>query len=100
MHLLAYNLIRGVMAEAAEAHGRAPRQVSFKGALQTMKAFQECVGRGVARGAGAAGRGDAQGDRGPSRRGPAGPGRAARQQAPAQEATVSQRAEAERLANA
>src|SRR5215210_1613537 len=39
MHLLAYNLIRGVMAEAAEAHGERPRQLSFKGALQTMAAF-------------------------------------------------------------
>ena len=35
MHLLAYNLIRGVMAEAAEAHDKQPRQLSFKGALQT-----------------------------------------------------------------
>jgi DDE family transposase len=39
MHLLAYNLIRGVMAEAARAHGREPRRVSFTGAWQTMKAF-------------------------------------------------------------
>jgi hypothetical protein len=39
MHLLAYNLVRGVMAEAARAHGRAPRAVSFTGAWQTMKAF-------------------------------------------------------------
>jgi hypothetical protein len=41
MHLLAYNLIRGVMAEAAEAHGKRPRHLSFKGALQTMTAFQD-----------------------------------------------------------
>ena len=26
MHLLAYNLIRGVMAQAAKAHGRGPRR--------------------------------------------------------------------------
>ena len=45
MHLLAYNLIRGVMAKAAEAHGRPPRQVSFKGALQTMTAFQDTLRR-------------------------------------------------------
>jgi Transposase DDE domain len=45
MHLLAYNLIRGTMAQAAEAHGRAPRRVSFKGAWQTMKAFHESLGR-------------------------------------------------------
>ena len=41
MHLLAYNLIRGVMAQAAEAHDKQPRLLSFKGALQTMTAFQE-----------------------------------------------------------
>ena len=43
MHLLAYNLIRGVMSEAAEAHGKKPRHVSFKGALQTMTAFQDAL---------------------------------------------------------
>jgi hypothetical protein len=43
MHPLAYNLIRGVMAEAARAHGRAPRRVSFTGAWQTIKAFQESL---------------------------------------------------------
>jgi hypothetical protein len=43
MHLLAYNVIRGVMAEAAEAHKTQPRQVSFKGALQTMTAFQDAL---------------------------------------------------------
>jgi hypothetical protein len=39
MHLLAYNLIRGVMANAAKAHDKQPRRISFKGALQTMAAF-------------------------------------------------------------
>src|SRR5512138_1379895 len=43
MHLLAYNLIRGVMAKAAEAHAEPPRHLSFKGALQTMTAFQEAL---------------------------------------------------------
>jgi Transposase DDE domain len=43
MHLLAYTLIRGVMAQAARAHGREPRRVSFTGAWQTMKAFQESL---------------------------------------------------------
>jgi hypothetical protein len=43
MHLLAYNLIRGVMAQAAQAHGRAPRRVSFTGAWQTMKAFHDAL---------------------------------------------------------
>ena len=41
MHMLAYNLIRGVLAKAAEEHGVEPRLLSFKGALQTMTAFQE-----------------------------------------------------------
>jgi IS4 transposase len=45
MHLLAYNLIRGVMARAADAHGVRPRQISFKGALQTMTAFQDGLRR-------------------------------------------------------
>jgi hypothetical protein len=31
MHLLAYNLIRGVTAKAAEAHAASPRELSFKG---------------------------------------------------------------------
>jgi hypothetical protein len=44
-HLLAYNLIRGVMAKAAEAHGLRPRELSFKGALQTMTAFQDMLRR-------------------------------------------------------
>lgn len=41
MHSLAYNLIRGVMAAAAEAHDKAPRQISFAGTLQTMEAFRD-----------------------------------------------------------
>jgi len=45
IHLLAYNLIRGVMAEAAEAHSLRPRELSFKGALQTMTAFQDMLRR-------------------------------------------------------
>jgi Transposase DDE domain len=45
IHLLAYNLIRGVVARAAEAHDKLPRQVSFKGALQTMTAFQDMLRR-------------------------------------------------------
>jgi len=38
-HLLVYNLVRGLMAQAARASGLKPRQVSFKGALQTINAF-------------------------------------------------------------
>ena len=39
MHLLGYNLIRGVMASAALASGRSPWEVSFKGTLQTLHHF-------------------------------------------------------------
>jgi len=39
-HFLAYNLIRGVISQAAAEHGRRPCQISFKGALQTLHAFQ------------------------------------------------------------
>jgi len=48
MHLLAYNVIRGVMATAAEAHEERPRHLSFKGALQTMTAFGTELGRATA----------------------------------------------------
>jgi hypothetical protein len=39
-HILAYNLIRTIMAQAATQHGVEPRSVSFKGAVQTREAFQ------------------------------------------------------------
>jgi len=45
MHLLAYNLIRGVMAQAAGVHDKRPRLLSFKGTLQTITAFQEALRR-------------------------------------------------------
>lgn len=38
-HLLAYNLLRTVMAVAAKENDIEPRQVSFKGAKQTLTAF-------------------------------------------------------------
>jgi Transposase DDE domain len=41
MHLLAYNLIRGVMAEAARGRDVQPRELSFNGARQTVRAFEE-----------------------------------------------------------
>jgi hypothetical protein len=41
MHLLAYNLIRGVMAEAARGRDFLPRELSFNGARQTIRAFEE-----------------------------------------------------------
>lgn len=39
-HLLAYNLIRTVMAQAADQHDIEPRTLSFKGTIQTLEAFQ------------------------------------------------------------
>ena len=39
-HILAYNLIRTVMAQAAVRHGVEPRSVSFTGAMQSLEAFQ------------------------------------------------------------
>jgi Transposase DDE domain len=44
MHALAYNLIRGVIAAAAEAHDTQPRHLSFKGALQALESFREEMG--------------------------------------------------------
>lgn len=38
-HLLAYNLLRGQMARAAEEGGLLPLQISFKGALQVVNAL-------------------------------------------------------------
>jgi hypothetical protein len=38
-HLLAYNFLRTIMAEAAAGCGIPPREVSFSGALQTFNAF-------------------------------------------------------------
>jgi Transposase DDE domain len=40
VHLLAYNLIRGIMAEAARAAEVKPRQLSFAGAQHTIRAFE------------------------------------------------------------
>lgn len=39
MHLLAYNLVRTLMNQAAEQEGIEPREVSFAGAVQTVNAF-------------------------------------------------------------
>ena len=41
IHLLAYNLIRGIMAEAARVGEVTPRRLSFTGALHTVRAFEE-----------------------------------------------------------
>jgi hypothetical protein len=47
-HILAYNLIRTVMAQAAARHGVAPRSISFTGAMQTLEAFQPLLEFGAA----------------------------------------------------
>jgi putative transposase len=47
MHLVAYNLIRRVLAQAALESGVSPWQVSFKGALQTMNAYLPMLCSGV-----------------------------------------------------
>jgi hypothetical protein len=39
-HLLAYNLVRKVMAQAAAEHQLTPRQISFAGAMQTLNEFR------------------------------------------------------------
>lgn len=44
-HLLAYDLVRGAMAEAAVRHGVPPREVSFQGARQVLEAFRGELGR-------------------------------------------------------
>jgi hypothetical protein len=42
-HILAYNLIRTIIAQAASKHGIEPRSISFKGAVQTLEAFQPAI---------------------------------------------------------
>jgi hypothetical protein len=42
-HILAYNLIRTIMAQSAAKHGLEPRSISFKGAVQTLEAFQPVI---------------------------------------------------------
>jgi Transposase DDE domain len=42
-HVLAYNLIRTVAAQAAATHDLLPRSISFKGAMQTLEAFQPLI---------------------------------------------------------
>ena len=42
-HILAYNLIRTIIAQAAAKHNVEPRTISFKGAIQTLEAFQPLI---------------------------------------------------------
>jgi len=42
-HILAYNLIRTIMAQAATKHDIKPRTISFKGTLQPLQRFQPAI---------------------------------------------------------
>jgi hypothetical protein len=42
-HILAYNLIRTIIAQAAHKHHLEPRSISFKGTIQTLEAFQPVI---------------------------------------------------------
>jgi IS4 transposase len=42
-HILAYNLIRTIMAQAATRHELQPRTISFKGAFQFLEEFQRLI---------------------------------------------------------
>ncbi|HYH65870.1 MAG TPA: IS4 family transposase [Urbifossiella sp.] len=48
-HVLAYNLIRTVMAQAAARREIPPRSISFKAAVQTLEAFRPLLALGAAR---------------------------------------------------
>jgi hypothetical protein len=42
-HILGYNLIRTIIAQAASTHDLEPRTIRFKGAIQTLEAFQPLI---------------------------------------------------------
>lgn len=42
-HILAYNFVRTIMAQAAYTYDVEPRTISFKGTLQTLEAFQPLI---------------------------------------------------------
>ena len=50
-HVLAYNLIRTVMAQAAAGEGVPPRSISFKATLQVLEAFRPLIAYRADRGA-------------------------------------------------
>ena len=51
-HVLAYNLIRTVMAQAATSEGVEPRSISFKATLQVLEAFRPLIAHQADLGAG------------------------------------------------
>ena len=46
VHMLVYNVIRGLIVTAAAEKGAAPRELSFKGTLQAMTAFRDILRTG------------------------------------------------------
>jgi hypothetical protein len=42
-NVMAYNLIRTLMAQAASQYGIPPRSISFKGTMQVLEAFQPLI---------------------------------------------------------
>jgi hypothetical protein len=50
-HMLVYNLVRGVMAEAAYRNGLPPRVLSFQGARQVIKGYRADLARATPAGA-------------------------------------------------
>ncbi len=50
-HILAYNLIRTIMAQAAIKHGLEPRTISFEGAFRLLEEFQRLLDYQTGRGA-------------------------------------------------
>ena len=43
IHMLVYNLVRTLMAKAAVQSGTAPRKLSFKSAMQAIRAHSEAM---------------------------------------------------------
>src|SRR5664280_1006555 len=49
LHLIAYNLIRGMMAEAAAIYDRDVARISFKGSVQTVRHFSQVIAQATSR---------------------------------------------------
>src|ERR1700690_1286217 len=49
LHLIAYNLIRGMMAEAAGIYDQDVARLSFKGSVQTVRHFSQVIAQASSR---------------------------------------------------
>ena len=49
LHLIAYNLIRGIMAEAAGIYDQDVARLSFKGSVQTVRHFSQVIAQASSR---------------------------------------------------